>query len=610
LNTNSSAIDILNEFKILKNSQIDEKEFFKLYLEACSFLCKSECSILLFKSKDDIEHKLSYNKPSDNFIQNAKNLALKALENNFAYERYDENNANLDSPYIFVFKNYKQDSLIALLLDKSSQSQFNEMLVRTQLINDTPYLYFLKNQETKNQIDTLENVNTSLSSTKNPLELFNIIIHKDNFKLALLTLVNELSFRFHCSQVSIGWIETKKIKTKAVSSIESFEKNSDTISLLEELFEEVALQNETLVYPNEDISLALYESKEYFIHKNITQLVSIPIHHKDEICGVLVCEMIDDELSSHDIDLLKLIVNQISPWIINLQQNDEFIHKKIARKFVRFIENTFSVKYTGLKFVVASLLILLIASFIIKVDYKIDGISTIETDNVTYISAPYEGMIDDVKFSEGDDVLKDQLLIELNTNELKLKANESKSNIIKYTQEAEKARATYALADMKIALSKRNETKIALERVNYYISQSKIKAPYDGIIVEGDKTKLLGAPINKGDVILKIAKLGSMYLKIKVNERDIDNIMSTGKFIFLSRPGKVYTITVDKIIPIAEVDKDEGNIFVVKAFINDEQQSWWRPGMSGIAKLDAGERTLFWVATHRLVDFFRIYIWW
>jgi hypothetical protein len=39
-------------------------------------------------------------------------------------------------------------------------------------------------------------------------------------------------------------------------------------------------------------------------------------------------------------------------------------------------------------------------------------------------------------------------------------------------------------------------------------------------------------------------------------------------------------------------------------------QPWMRPGMSGVAKLDVGERSLLWVVTHRTMDFLRMYFWW
>lgn len=609
--SNNSAENILNQFRILKQGDLNVDDFYNSYLESCSYLCKSYCSVLLILKDDGfIETKYLYNNPNEAFIEKSKELIYKINPQGFTFERYDVIGKVFENPYILVFKNVDENSFVSLILDRSISSHFNELLIRTQLISDTPTIYF-KNIKNKNILpEEVPLNNLEYSNYKIPLELFNILIHKDNFNLALLTLVNELSFRFNCSQVSIGWIETKQVVTKAISSIESFEKNSDTINLLENLFNETALQEEILIYPSTDNSLSFYECEAYFKYRNITQLVTIPIFHKEELCGVLVCEMIDCELSTKDIDLLNLIVNQISPWFISLQHKEEPIYKKVGRKSINFIENSLSLKYTGLKLFIVSFLFLLVSSLFIKIDYKVDGIASIETDFVTYVSAPYDGIIESVKIKEGEDVLQDQLLLTLDINELKLKANENSANVLRYTQESEKSRAINSLADMKIALSKRDEAQVSLDRINYYISQSQIKAPYDGIVVEGDHTKLLGTPVNKGDVILKIAKMGSMFLKIKVNERDIDNIEKNGRFIFLSKPDVAYNIKINTVMPIAEVDKNEGNVFVLKASILEEQQFWWRPGMSGITKLDGGEKTIFWIATHKLIDFFRIYLWW
>lgn len=607
---NKSAKDILNELKNLRDSNFDINEFYNAYLYLTSLLCKSYFSVLIIEDKQNLEAKYFFNNPNENFITKVKEACLKAEKQDFTYERYEFLDTKYENPHIVVFKNFNQNSYIGLLLDKTLQNQFNENLIRTQLICDIPNSYLKKDKNLYLPINEESKVILEEKEYKNPLELFNIIIHKEDFNLALLTLVNEIAFRFHCSQVSIGWVETKKVVTKAISSVESFEKNSDVINLLENLFEETLLQEEILIYPSKDKSLALYESEIYYNYRKASQIVSIPIYYKQEICGVIVCEMIDKLMTKEDINLINLSVNQITPWLKNLQYNQESLIKKSSRKAINFFENTLSVKYTGLKFIVASLLFILLISLVVKVDYKVDGIASVETDLITYITAPYDGIIENINKKEGDDVLKDDLLLTLDTNELKLKANESKANILRYAQEAEKARATYSLADMKIALSKKEEAEVSLNRVDYYISQSMIKAPYDGVVVEGDYTKLIGAPISKGDVILKVAKLGSMFLRIKVNERDIDGIKQSGKFIFLSRPNLSYNIKIDKIIPVAQVDKSEGNVFVIKAFIEEKEESWWRPGMSGIVKIDAGEQTIFWIATHKLVDFIRIYLWW
>jgi len=51
-------------------------------------------------------------------------------------------------------------------------------------------------------------------------------------------------------------------------------------------------------------------------------------------------------------------------------------------------------------------------------------------------------------------------------------------------------------------------------------------------------------------------------------------------------------------------------VFLLRAEITDDVASWWRPGMSGVAKVDVGPRNVFWILTHRTVDFFRLLLWW
>ena len=80
--------------------------------------------------------------------------------------------------------------------------------------------------------------------------------------------------------------------------------------------------------------------------------------------------------------------------------------------------------------------------------------------------------------------------------------------------------------------------------------------------------------------------------------------------LLLSQPEHPFAVTVEKMIPLAEVDQREGNVFVLKARFNDGAQPWWRPGMSGVARIDAGRRTIAWLLTHRMIDFIRMHLWW
>jgi hypothetical protein len=79
--------------------------------------------------------------------------------------------------------------------------------------------------------------------------------------------------------------------------------------------------------------------------------------------------------------------------------------------------------------------------------------------------------------------------------------------------------------------------------------------------------------------------------------------------ILLSQPGQEIAFTVSNLVPMAQVKGDEGNHFLLKAEINAPVQDWWRPGMVGLAKIDAGDRNIAWILFHRLVDTLRLWFW-
>jgi hypothetical protein len=49
---------------------------------------------------------------------------------------------------------------------------------------------------------------------------------------------------------------------------------------------------------------------------------------------------------------------------------------------------------------------------------------------------------------------------------------------------------------------------------------------------------------------------------------------------------------------------------MIRARFVDDPQSWWRPGMTGVARIDAGDRNILWLMTRRAVDAIRLKLWW
>ena len=54
----------------------------------------------------------------------------------------------------------------------------------------------------------------------------------------------------------------------------------------------------------------------------------------------------------------------------------------------------------------------------------------------------------------------------------------------------------------------------------------------------------------------------------------------------------------------------QGGQFHLKARLEPAAEAWWRPGMTGLAQIDVGPRTILWIWTHQLVDTLRLKLWW
>ncbi|MEZ5299721.1 MAG: efflux RND transporter periplasmic adaptor subunit [Verrucomicrobiales bacterium] len=230
---------------------------------------------------------------------------------------------------------------------------------------------------------------------------------------------------------------------------------------------------------------------------------------------------------------------------------------------------------------------------------------------MTHLPAPYEGYIKAVPARVGDQVAEGQVLVELDTSELFLEEASSLAQLQRYQSEAEKAENENRLADMRVARAMRKQTQASLDLTRHRLAQAQVKAPFAGIIVAGDLRDRLGSPVKTGEIMMRLTRLEDLYIEMKVAERDIHEILDSadGEISFVSKPDQTFAFAIDRIEPAA-VAEQGGNNFIARALPQNPAESWWRPGMTGVAKINVGDRTLFWIFTHRLVDFLRMKLWW
>ncbi|MBN1226382.1 MAG: efflux RND transporter periplasmic adaptor subunit, partial [Deltaproteobacteria bacterium] len=542
------------------------------------------------------------------FASQIKKMAESVATEGVAWEKVSrEAGAGLEGALLGARLDLGEDKHIGTALfhrKKSSGITRGDEFIRLKLISGIPLVYQMRRVVNKAKNDVVRFVEA--------LDLMVLLNMEKKYIAATMTFCNQIASRFGCSRVSLGWLKKGYIRMQAISHIEDFEKKMDAVQNLEAAMEEAFDQDEEVVYPpSQDTHIITRDHESFALTQGVKHMISLPLRLDDKPIAVLSCERQNNPFSENDINCLRLFCDQAARRLEDLRKHGRWFGARVAESFRETLSGLLGVEHTLAKCVTILVCILLAILLFGKWNYRVEAPFIIKTDDLAYLPAPFDGYIHEAHVQIGDEVQKNDLLLTLDTRELLLEESSAIADKSRYAREAEKARAKNSLAEMKIAQALKIQAEAKLDLIRYHLTNAELKAPFLGIVVEGDLKELLGAPVRKGDVLFKIARIEKMYAELDLDERDVHEIAvgRTGEIAFVSMPNQKFPILVERIDPVA-VPKEEGNVFPVRCVFSEEAKTWWRPGMSGIAKVNVGKRNLLWIFTHRTVDFFRFLLWW
>ena len=218
-------------------------------------------------------------------------------------------------------------------------------------------------------------------------------------------------------------------------------------------------------------------------------------------------------------------------------------------------------------------------------------------------------IIEKANFRAGDVVNKGDTLAVLDDNDLRIERLKWDSERTQRTKQYRLALASYDRSQARIlsAQIKQAEAKVSL--IEEQLQRTKITAPLNGIIVNGDLSQSLGAPVRRGDDLFAVASLDQYRVVLNINEKEIGEIKvgQTGSLVLAGIPNDKIQIHVEKITPVSVTEAGQ-NFFRVEASLESSSNKM-RPGMRGVAKIEINERKLIWIWTHKLVNWLRIWTW-
>ncbi len=444
------------------------------------------------------------------------------------------------------------------------------------------------------------------------LDLALVIGAQEKFTSAAFGSCNELAARFNCDRVSLGWQDDSVLRLRAISQADKFDARSSIVRQAEAAMEEAFDQNEILLLPElEKTDAIVRELEEYGRQAAVTHLCAVPIRAQKKVCGVWLLERAATPFNAEEVALLRVMADQAGPRVADLRRRDRFFMLRLWQTLKEKASGFLGPKHTGPKLIGIAAAAVVLFLIVGRLPYSVEAPATVRSGHVVFVTAPFDGFIDEVFYEVGDLAKSGTTLVTFDTRELLVQQAAELANLNRYTKEVESARAKNALSDMRVAEAQADQAKAVLQRTQFHLEQAIIQAPMDGVIVEGDLRKRLGAPFRQGEILFQQARLDELYIQVEVPENEIHEILerTEARMLFAAQPDAAYPLIIERIQP-AGLSTPAGVVFQMRATSAEEVPDWWRPGMSGTVRIYAGWRNAGWILTHKSVDWLRRQLWW
>ncbi|EDY82484.1 GAF domain protein [Verrucomicrobiia bacterium DG1235] len=433
-----------------------------------------------------------------------------------------------------------------------------------------------------------------------------------NFDPAAMTLCSEVAHHLKAMRVTLSWRAGDKLKLVATSHGGRVRNDTEAAGSLLRVMEESFDQAIEIAEPPLENDALNLQHRLYSESNANCRVISLPIRFEEKSVGVLTVEHPQEEnpVGQEDIETLRVILDLVAPRLEEMHRKTGWYGARLWRTSRRFLAGFIGYRHTGWKFTGLALVLFTLVALVVRIEHKVKTTFILKSEASAYLTAPFPGYIDQVHRDVGDIVEADDLLMELDRRELVVQLAELNANRDRNLTDARRLEGEGELTEMRLAQLAAQQVEAKIAVLDYRLSKTELRAPFDGIIVEGDLRERLSSPVQAGETLYRLVKLEGLYGELRVDERDINYLFQdqVGQMAFTSRPYDRYDVRLDQFEPVAIIE-ESGTYFRVRIHLVDAPDEWWRPGMSGVCKVDAGKRSVAWILMHRTVEFFRMLFW-
>jgi RND family efflux transporter MFP subunit len=443
------------------------------------------------------------------------------------------------------------------------------------------------------------------------LDLVASVLVEDGFEQAAQALATDLAIRLDCDRVSIGIVRDKHTKVVAVSHSAEFGERMNLIRAIGTAMDEALDQKSIMVLPSREAETLVTRDHAALARQyGSDSVLTVPFSVGAFTFGAFTFERPQDRPFSPDtVELCQAVVALGSRILEAKRLNDRLLVSRIKDAAREELLKFTGPRYFGRKLAVAVLMLGVIFFSFASGDYRVGANAFLEGSVRRVLVAPFDGYVASALHRAGDVVGAGTVLATLDDRDLKLEYYKWASQRAQYSKQYQDSSAQHDRAQSNITLAQVQQAEAQMNLLAEQLTRAQITAPFDGLVVSGDLSQSLGTATKRGQVLFEVSPLNAYRVVLEVDEGEITSLTGgqKGALILTSIPGEVFPLTVTRVTPVA-ASKDGRSYFRVEALLGSVSDRL-RPGMEGVAKIEAGRRKLLWIWTHKLVDWLRLTLW-
>ncbi|QDS90145.1 multidrug resistance protein MdtN [Rosistilla ulvae] len=426
-----------------------------------------------------------------------------------------------------------------------------------------------------------------------------------------ITLVNTLADRFVCGKAGLGLIRNKRVEVRAISGLSTIKPNSPGVADMRQVMEECYDQKSPVFASRQNE----YEQRSMPIHRGWsertnTAILSVPIMLETEILAVVtLARAADKPFSTEELESITKLLEPFGPSLQLIEKSSRSISEHVREEGRGAVMPWLNPQSHARK---AALITagLFFAWFLFgSLTYRPMCESVLSPASVLHMAAPLDSRIESVLVSSGDHVVKDQVLVVLDSRELQLQRNQLLAQIASTEVVVGQAIADRKVSEAALAKAEVRVLHSQLDSIENQIEQSTLRAPTDGIVVAADLKKRIGQVLPQGEPLVTFAPGERWVVEIMVPDHVAPYVAQdqSGVFRAYSHPDQSIPFKIDWVGGAAQVVEGK-NVFIAEAEL-ESQTDWMKSGMKGVGRIAAQRKAVWWVTMHGLVDYLHMKFW-